>query len=187
MRDAVLQETGVDITNCTTDEGLRTALARIGISARPDALMEEMIDLIITKHVFPKITQPTFITEFPFHFGGPAKEVPLKQGFKQRAELFVSGVELMNMSTHQNDPLKLRAWFQSLLEEKKRKGWGTQNMEEAYFECMDYGSPPCASGGLGIDRLVMLCAGLDRIQDAILFPWRVDESSSCARAEANLQ
>ena len=178
-----MQETGVDIATCTTDENLRSALARIGLSAPADALMEEMIDMIITKHVFPKIEQPTFITEFPFHFGGPAKQVPSKPGFKQRAELFVSGVELMNMSTHQNDPLKLRAWFQSLLEEKQRKGWGTQEMEEAYFNCMDYGSPPCASGALGIDRLVMLCAGLDRIQDAILFPWRADDAVQ--RGEAN--
>ena len=184
MRDALLARTGVDIAAEGPDARIRAFLARSGQVVQDNALLEEVIDAIITRDLFPTIESPTFITEFPFHFGGPAKEVDGTPGFKQRAELFVNGVELMNMSTHQNDPVKLRQWFEDLLEEKRCKGWPPQQLDEAYFKSMDYGAPPCASGGLGVDRLAMLLSGAESITDVLLFPWFADSEQDQRRKES---
>jgi len=172
MAEAVRRFTGVDLESPSFETDIRAFLADHGTVLDDRALREEVIDRIITDFVFPNLIQPTFLTEFPFHFGGPAKEVPGRAGFKQRCELFVSGVEIMNMSTHQDDPAQLRRWFDDLLAEKEAKGWGPQIADEAYFRCMDYGAVPCSSGGLGVDRLVMLLTESESVEDVVLFPWR---------------
>ena len=75
------------------------------------------------------------------------------------------------MSTHQNNPIKLRQWFENTLKEKERKGWGKQELHEDYFFPMEIGSPPCASGAVGIDRLLMVLMNIDNIIDIVPFPW----------------
>jgi lysyl-tRNA synthetase class 2 len=172
MTEAVREFTGVDLESPTFEHDIHRFLSDHGTTLGDSALREEVIDRLITDFVFPNLIHPTFLTEFPFHFGGPAKEVHHRPGFKQRCELFVSGVEIMNMSTHQDDPVKLRLWFDDLLAEKEAKGWGAQVADDAYFRCMNYGAVPCSSGGLGVDRLVMLLTGSESVEEVVLFPWR---------------
>lgn len=171
MRDAINEYVNIDIGECYDEESLREKMREKGIIVEEKNLHSEIIDILLDSYVLPNLTDPTYITDYPHVFGGPAKELSTDSRFKQRCELFINGVEVANMSTHQNNPIKLRQWFEKTLEEKVKKGWKQQKLHEDYFFPMEIGSPPCASGAVGIDRLLMVLMNINNIIDIVPFPW----------------
>jgi len=171
MQDAINEYANIDIGEYYDEKSLREKMREKGIIVKENNLYIELIDILLDNYVLPNFVDPTYIVDFPHAFGGPAKELSTNSRFKQRCELFINGVEVANMSTHQNNPIKLRQWFEKTLEEKVKKGWKQQELHEDYFFPMEIGSPPCASGAVGIDRLLMVLMNIDNIIDIVPFPW----------------
>lgn len=171
MRDAIKEYANIDIGEYYDEKSLREKMQERGIIIKENTLYTELIDVLLDNYVFPNLVDPTYIIDFPHAFGGPAKELSTDPRFKQRCELFINGVEVANMSTHQNNPIKLRQWFEKTLEEKVKKGWRQQELHKDYFFPMEISSPPCASGAVGIDRLLMVLMNIDNIIDIVPFPW----------------
>ena len=179
VRGALIDHTGVDIECFDDPKDLREEIVRCGFAV-PEKyeyggflMMASLVDKLVEDNVFNRLVQPTFLCEYPWYLGGPAKELESNPKYKKRSEVFIAGVELANISTPQNDPLKIRRWYDETLKLKQQSGWRNQILDEPYLHAIDQGIPLCATGGLGVDRLVMFILEKERVEDVVLFPWRV--------------
>lgn len=178
MREAIIEFAGIDIEDFPEDEGLAKKIKEIGVNLTEDVKFSgflarnALIDRLVEDFIVPSVIQPTFIKEYPYCLGGPAKEVKERPIYKQRCEAFVGTMELANVSTPQNDYQKLKKWYDETLIQKKETGWHNQELDDDYLYAMSCGIPICTTGGLGIDRLLMLLLEKDDITDVILFPWK---------------
>lgn len=178
VRDSLIEYTGIDIQRFNDPKELRKEIIKSGFSATEEyeyggfLMMATLVDNLVEENVFDKLIQPTFLCEYPYYLGGPAKELDNDPNYKKRSEVFIAGVELANISTPQNDPLKIRKWYNETLKLKQENGWKNQRLDEPYLHAIDQGIPICTTGGLGVDRLMMFLLEKDKVEDVTLFPWR---------------
>ncbi|PWR75194.1 lysine--tRNA ligase [Methanospirillum stamsii] len=170
MEDAVRTIGGVDIFAHDID-----SLRKIGNEKGVEGIEEtsslrEMLVLFFEALVEDKLIQPTFITDFPVENSPLAKSHRVKEGYVERFELFIAGMEIANGFSELNDPLDQMHRFEGQ-EEKRRLGDEEAQMHDYDFvNALGYGMPPTGGVGIGIDRLVMLITGNSSIKEVILFP-----------------
>ncbi len=117
-----------------------------------------------------KLVQPTFVTRFPVEVSPLARANDADPRFVDRFELYIAGKEVANGFSELNDPVEQRARFDEQLRLREAGDDEAHMMDEDFIRALEYGMPPTAGEGIGIDRLVMVLTGCTSIREVILFP-----------------
>jgi len=149
---------------------------RTGGIERPGMSPGELLGVCYERLVEPELIQPTFVTQFPVELSPLARRNDADPRFVDRFELVIGCVEIANAFSELNDPDDQRARFEGQRAARAAGDAEAQVMDEDYLRALEYGLPPTAGEGVGIDRLVMLLVGVSAIRDVILFPQLRPES-----------
>lgn len=169
MFGAIEHHTGRNLRGKSESE-LRSIAKELSIDLDPKIGSGKIIDEIFSAAVQPHLIQPTFIMDYPVELSPLAKKHRSEEGLVERFEGFVNGQEICNAFTELNDPLDQRARFEEQVKLRERGDEEAQTMDDDFIRALEYGMPPTAGLGIGVDRLVMMLTGQDHIRDVILFP-----------------
>jgi lysyl-tRNA synthetase class 2 len=170
LRDAILEESGVDIYAARDKDALIAAAAEKDIKLDPNENWPKLVDWLLSHYVEPKLINPTFLMDYPVELSPFAKRHRDQDGIVERFECFAGGMEFSNAFTELNDPDDQRARFEEQVKDREGGDQETQPYDEDYVFALEHGMPPTGGIGIGIDRLVMLLSGRDSIREVQLFP-----------------
>ncbi len=169
LYDAIKEHTGIDVT--TMDEPqLRQACRDLAIEVDQSMGRGKLIDKLFGDKCESHFVQPTFITDYPVEMSPLTKKHRSKPGLVERFELMVNGKEIANAYSELNDPLDQRERFEEQAQLMERGDDEAMFIDHDFLRALEYGMPPTAGIGIGIDRLAMLMTNNVSIQDVLLFP-----------------
>lgn len=183
MFEAIEHFTKIDISEMGEDE-LRATAKDLQVPLDDTMAKGKIIDEIFGEKCEPLLIQPTFITDYPVEMSPLTKKHRSKEGLVERFEAICNGKEIMNSYSELNDPVDQRERFEEQLELGKRGDDEAMTLDEDFLRALEFGMPPTAGVGLGIDRLSMIMTNSNSIQDVLFFPQMRPEVKSKA-AELN--
>ena len=169
MFEAIKKYTGIDLSNMSEEE-IFSCAQKMNIPVDKSMGKGKLIDEIFGEKCEKKLIQPTFITDYPIEMSPLAKKHRDKKGLVERFEAICNGKEICNAFSELNDPMDQKDRFSNQLELEKRGDEEAMKMDEDYITALEYGMPPTAGLGIGIDRLCMLLTNSQSIQDVLFFP-----------------
>jgi len=177
MIEAIEQKTGVNVLKCSIDE-LKSSAKKFGIEIASIHIRAKFIDELFSATVEPELVQPTFIIDYPLELSPLAKKHRSKEGVVERFEGYVFGREICNAFSELNDPIDQRKRFEDQVKMKEEGDEEAHQIDEDFIRALEFGMPPTAGLGVGIDRLVMLLTNQPSIRDVIFFPQMKPEVKS---------
>lgn len=177
FRDLLARYALIPDYDAETRDSLAMRARQLGIDSEPQEPKGKIADEIYKKICRPYLVQPTFLTHHPLDISPLAKKTSPQASEVRRFQLVIAGVELANGFSELNDPLEQRMRFEE--QEQIRQGGEDEahRLDEEFLEALEYGMPPAAGLGVGIDRLAMFFADVKNIREVILFPtMRLKES-----------
>ncbi|MDP4117060.1 MAG: amino acid--tRNA ligase-related protein, partial [Bacteroidota bacterium] len=177
MVESIKEKTGLDILEATLDD-LKAKAIELGINISKIEGKAKFIDEIFSAAVEPELIQPTFVVDYPLELSPLAKKHRSKDGLVERFEGFVAGKEICNAFSELNDPIDQKERFEGQAKMREEGDDEAHQIDDDFIRALEYGMPPTAGLGIGIDRLVMLLTSQVSIRDVILFPQMKPEVKS---------
>ena len=177
MRDAIIEFTGFDIYGKTEDE-LRDACAKNGISTDASMGKGKLIDELFGEKCEANYIQPVFITDYPIEMSPLCKKHRDNPELTERFELMINGKEIANAYSELNDPIDQRERFEEQMTLSEKGDDEAMFIDQDFLRALEYGMPPTSGMGIGIDRFVMLLTNNPSIQEVLFFPQMRVETTS---------
>jgi lysyl-tRNA synthetase class 2 len=174
--DAISESTGTDVS-VLDEEGLRQLCRKLHIPADDSMGKGKLIDGLFGASSEHRFIQPTFIIDYPVEMSPLTKKHRTKSGLVERFELIINGKEIANAYSELNDPVEQRERFEEQVKLMERGDEEAMFIDNDFLRALEYGMPPTAGIGIGIDRLAMLLTNQPSIQDVLLFPQMRPEES----------
>ncbi|MGL5919076.1 MAG: DUF4332 domain-containing protein, partial [Bacteroidales bacterium] len=169
MIEAIKEHTGIDIDGMDENQ-LRDVCKQLDIEADETMGKGKLIDEIFGEKCEGNYIQPTFITDYPVEMSPLTKKHRDNPALTERFELMVNGKEIANAYSELNDPIDQRERFQEQLRLSEKGDDEAMFIDQDFLRALEYGMPPTAGIGIGMDRLVMLMTNQTTIQEVLLFP-----------------
>ncbi|MGC8629049.1 MAG: lysine--tRNA ligase [Candidatus Micrarchaeia archaeon] len=166
--DEIKKGCGVDISELTDDQAKELMRKESLATSIPNAY--HVADALFDKYIKPQATDPTFVLDYPSYMCPLTKDKRGNSRLSERFELFVDGKELANTYSELTDPIEQRRKFEEQDAERRKGDPEAPPSDEDFLEAIEYGMPPTAGIGIGIDRLVMVLTNSPSIKEVILFP-----------------
>jgi len=170
LQQALSDIGGIDPAMLDDKNALLDFAAQNGIKITKTGRLGKVITKLFDALVEPKLIQPTFITGYPAEVSPLSRRSDRQPDITERFELFIAGLEIANGFSELNDPVDQKARFSEQVESREAGDQKAHLMDDDYIEALEYGMPPTAGEGIGIDRLVMLVTNAVSIREVILFP-----------------
>ena len=184
--DAIREHTGIDISEMD-ESGLRQVCKQLHLEVDDTMGKGKLIDTIFGEKCEPHYIQPTFITDYPVEMSPLTKKHRSKPGLVERFELMANGKEIANSYSELNDPLEQQARFEEQMKLMERGDHEAMYIDHDFLRALQYGMPPTAGIGFGIDRIAMLMTNSPSIQDVLFFPQMRPEKIQGADLERELE
>lgn len=179
--DAIKEHTGFDISNMD-EAGLRDVCRQLHIQVDESMGKGKLIDEIFGGKCEKHYVQPTFIIDYPVEMSPLTKKHREKEGLVERFELIINGKEIANAYSELNDPIDQRERFEEQVRLMERGDDEAMFIDYDFLRALEYGMPPTAGIGIGIERLCMLLTGNVSIQDVLFFPQMRPEATAPAHS-----
>lgn len=169
MIQSIKDFTGIDITGMNEAQ-LREVCDKVGVEHEPSMGKGKLIDEIFGEKCEGNYIQPTFITDYPIEMSPLTKRHRSNPELTERFELMVNGKELCNAYSELNDPIDQLHRFEEQMKLSEKGDDEAMFIDRDFVRALEYGMPPTAGMGIGMDRLVMLLTGQTTIQEVLFFP-----------------
>ena len=176
MYEAIEKFTSVDVSEMDEDS-IRKVCKDMNVKVDKSMGRGKLIDEIFGEKCEPNLIQPTYITDYPIEMSPLAKKHRDKDGLVERFELICNGKEICNAFSEINDPIDQRERFEEQVKLGNRGDDEAMVLDEDYLTALEYGMPPTAGIGIGIDRLTMILTDSESIQDVLFFPQMKPDNS----------
>lgn len=171
LLDSLIQLGGMAPQDLASPEAILDSAAKVGLSSPgKEASWGKALGELFEARVEEKLVQPTFILDYPLDLSPLAKKKRNQPDLVERFELFIGGLEVANAYSELNDPIEQRSRFEEQARQREMGDEEAQAVDDDFVRALEYGMPPCAGEGIGIDRLVMIFTDSASIRDVILFP-----------------
>jgi lysyl-tRNA synthetase class 2 len=170
IRQGLQKWAGIATADLDNEQLLRQKAESLGVHIDAHATLGKVQVELFEAVAEPLLVQPTFVYEYPAETSPLARRSDADPRFVDRFELFVGGIELSNAFSELNDPVDQYERFLAQLAQKAKGDEEAMEMDLDYVRALEFGLPPTAGCGIGMDRLVMLLTGTEAIREVILFP-----------------